>query len=95
MAWLFRPYIDRADDPLINVCANLSIVAAGFYVFSFFTSGLIIGRIPIYFSLANYILIPWLITEVFDPASAVLMDTAFTGLYTVFFYIQGRHWNIL
>lgn len=95
MAWVFRPYIDRADDPLINVCANLSIVAAGFYVFSFFTSGLIIGRIPIYFSLANYILIPWLITEVCDSASAVLMDTGFVGVYTVFFYIQGQHWKIL
>jgi len=95
MAWLFRPYIDRADDPLINVCANLSVVAAGFYVFSYFTSGLIIGRLPIYFSLANYILIPWLITEVFDNASAVLIDAGFVGVYSVFFYIQGQSWGIL
>lgn len=95
MAWVFRPYIDRVNNPLINICANLSIVAAGFYVFSYFTSGLIIGRIPIYFSLANYILIPWFITEVFDSASAVLIDAGFVGVYTVFFYMQGRSWGIL
>ena len=95
MTWIFRPYIDKADEPLINVCSNLSIVAAGFYVLSFFTSGLIVGRIPIYFSLANYILIPWLITEIFDSGSAVLMDVGFVGVYTVFFYIQGQHWKIL
>ena len=95
MAWFFRPYIDKADDPLINVCANLSIVAAGFYVFSYFTSGIIIGRIPIYFSLANYILIPWFITEIFDPASVLLADSAFVGVYCLFFNIQGKTWRIL
>ena len=95
MAWLFRPYIDRADDPLINVCANLSIVAAGFYVLSFFTSGILIGRLPIYFSLANYILIPWFITEVFDSASAVLLDTGFVGVYTLFFFVQCRTWALI
>lgn len=95
MAWVFRPYIDRADDPLINICANLSIVAAGIYVFSYFSSGIIIGRLPIYFSLANYILIPWLITEVFDSASAVLIDACFVGVYSAFFYIQCQTWGIL
>lgn len=95
MAWIFRPYIDRENDPMINICANLSIVAAGFYVFSHFTSGVLVGRIPIYFSLANYILIPWFITEVFDSASAVLVDAGFVGIYSVFFYIQCRTWNLV
>lgn len=88
LAWIFRPYLDRANDPLINICANLSVVAACFYVFSYFTSGVIVGRLPIYFSLANYILIPWLIDEVLDSVSAVFISTVFVGVYTVFFYIQ-------
>lgn len=95
MAWLFRPYIDYENDPLINICANMSVVAASFYVFSYFTSGIIMGRIPIYFSLANYILIPWLIIEVFDSGSALLIETGFVGVYTVFFYLQCRTWNLL
>ena len=95
MAWVFRPYIDRENDPLINICANLSIVAAGFYVFSYFTSGTLVGRIPIYFSLANYILIPWFISEVFDAPSAVLVDAGFVGVYSAFFYIQCRTWNLV
>lgn len=95
MAWLFRPYIDRADDPMINVCANMSIVAAGFYVLSFFTSGIILGRIPIFFSLANYILIPWLISEVFDSGSGVIISSIFVGVYSLFFYLQGNTWGIL
>lgn len=96
MCWFFRPYLDRANDPLINVCANLSIVSAGFYVFSFFTSGILMGAIPIYFSLANYILIPWLIAEVFDSASALLVQLGFVGVYSFFFYYQmGTTWGLL
>lgn len=96
MALVFRPYIDASNDPLINICANLSVVAMGFYVFSFFTSGILMGAIPIYFSLANYIFIPWLILEVFEPYSAVLIETVFVGVYTMFFYYQmGATWHLL
>ena len=96
MSFVFRPYIEAADDPMINICANLSIAAAGFYIFSLFTSGILMGSIPIYFSLANYILIPWLLTEVFEPSSAVLMETAFVGVYSFFFYYQmGATWHLL
>ena len=96
MSFVFRPYIDTANDPLINVCANLSVTAAGFYLFSLFTSGILMGAMPIYFSLANYILIPWLITEVFEPASSVLIETVFVGVYSFFFYYQmGPTWGLL
>ena len=96
MTLVFRTRIDSANDPLINLCANLSIIAAGFYFFSVFTSGILMGSIPIYFSLTNYILIPWLITEIFDPASAVFIDTVFVGVYSYFFYYQmGATWGLL
>ena len=95
MSLIFRPYVLRADDKLINVCANLSIIAAGIYLFSFFTSGIIVGRLPIYFSLANYILIPWLVQEVFDAGSALVVETVFVGVYTLFFSYQMVSWHLL
>ena len=96
MAWIFRARLDRANNPVMNVCANLSIVAAGFYVFSFFTSGILIGRLPIYFSLANYILIPWLLREAFQRDSAVILESVFTLVYVAFFYYQcGLTWGLL
>ena len=96
MAFVFRPYIDSADDPMINICANMSIIAAGFYLFSSFTSGILMGALPIFFSLANYILIPWLISEVFEPSSAMLLNLSFVGVYLCFFYYQmGITWKLL
>ena len=43
-------YVREADDPVVNICTNMSIAAAGLYVVSMFTSGIFIGRLPIYFS---------------------------------------------
>ena len=96
MSWLYRSTIDQANDPFINVCANLSIVTMGFYIFSYFTSGILMGSIPIYFSLSNYILIPWLLDRVYNRDSRKLLQAAFILVYTFFFYYQcGPTWRLL
>lgn len=96
MSLAFKRYIDAADDPMINLCTNLSIVSAGFYVVSYFTSGILIGRIPIFFSLANYILIPWIIKQAFSQKSAFFLQTAFATVYTAYFYYQvGIAWGLI
>lgn len=96
LSFAFRGNLDRANDPMINMCANLSIIGMGFYVFSYFTSGILIGRLPIYFTLANYILIPWLIKDVFNKESALFIQACFIGVYGFFFYYQmGISWGLL
>ena len=96
MSWIYRRYIDRANNPMINMCVNLSIISTGVYVLSYFTSGILIGAIPIYFSLSNYILIPWLIDEVFDKETANLVTIVFVAVYCFFFYYQcGPTWKLL
>ena len=96
MALFFRPYIDRSRDSMISICVNLSIISTGIYIFSFFTSGILIGAIPIYFSLGNYILIPWLIEEVFHDSSKRVLYFFFVIVYCVFFYYQcGPTWGLL
>ena len=88
LSLVYRRRIEAIDDPLMNMCVNLSIVAAGFYVFSFFTSGLIVGRLPIYFSLTNYLLIPWLIQMLFNAESALVIEGGFVAVYAYYFYFQ-------
>lgn len=78
-------YIRKANDPVINMCVNMSIVSTGLYVMSMFTSGIFIGRLPIYFSLYNYILLPWEVESMFTRASAkilyLLMIVGYVGFY--------------
>lgn len=89
-------YIRYAEDPVINICTNMTIVSMGLYVVSMFTSGLLIGRLPIYFSLYGYILLPWMIQHMFTEKSAVLVKIAMVGSYLVF-YIYQMHfaWGVL
>lgn len=77
--------IQQANDPLINLCSNMSIVGTGFYIISMFTSGIFIGRLPIYFTMYNYILLPWEVDNLFDKNTSqivkVIMVTAYIGYY--------------
>ena len=81
-------YIRNADEPIINLSVNMSIVSAGFYIVSMFTSGIFIGRLPIYFSLYNYILLPWEIDNMFTKRSARLVYIITVCAYLVFYYYQ-------
>lgn len=96
LSFFGRPYIDEENDPIINLSVNMSIMAAGFYVLSAFTSGIYIGRIPIYMSLYSYISIPWMMNHMFSDRSRGVMKGIMILLYLVFFYYQMHHaWAII
>ena len=89
-------YVREADDPVVNICTNMSIAAAGLYVVSIFTSGIFIGRLPIYFSVYSYILLPWLIKNMFTKKSVQLINLAMVGAYLIFYYYQMHFaWSML
>lgn len=85
--WQRRRIVEYGS-PIINLSANMSIVSMGFYIISMFTSGIFIGRIPIYFSLYNYILLPWLIDHTFTKQSAKIVKIIMIGCYFLFYYYQ-------
>lgn len=80
-------YIRKANNPIINLCTNMSIVSAGIYIVSMFTSGIFIGRLPIYFSLYGYILLPWEIENMFEEKSAKIVYLAMIVGYLGFYYV--------
>lgn len=80
--------IRYVNDPVINLCTNMSIVSTGLYIVSMFTSGIFIGRLPIYASLYNYILLPWQLNNLFAEKSAKFMKVAMVGMYFIFYYYQ-------
>lgn len=94
-AWKRRE-IEEEDNPVINVCTNMSIISTGFYILSMFTSGIFIGRLPIYFSLYNYILLPWELEYVFYGERSRMMKAVMVVCYLGFYYMQMHFsWNLL
>lgn len=88
LAIIGRRYIWGADDPVINFCTNMSIISSGIYIVSMFTSAIMIGRLPIYFSIYNYILLPWEINHIFEKRSAKLVTSILVVCYLIYNYYQ-------
>lgn len=51
IALIFYKRFRKINNPLINLCVGMSIATMGGYIASAYTSGIFVGRIPIYFSL--------------------------------------------
>ena len=87
-AFIFRRNVYAANYPILDLSVNMSIISMGAYIISAVTSGIFIGRIPIYFSLYNYILLPWLVENVFEKRSQKLVYTIMIMCYICYYYYQ-------
>lgn len=85
LSFIWRKKIKEVENPLIHVSVNMSVISTGIYIVSMFTSGIFIGRLPIYFSLYNYILLPWEIQHLFKKNSRTIVTACAVGFYLLFF----------
>lgn len=83
-----RKYIIRANDPVMNLCVNASMITMAIYLVSMVTSGIYVGRLPIYTTLYGYMSLPWIIDTVFERESARFITVLMIVCYLGFFYIQ-------
>ena len=90
-------YIRNADDPVINLCCNMSVITTALYCLSIFTSGVFLGRLPIYTSLYSVgILLPWEVNNLFTEKSAKLVKVVMILAYIAFYYYQMHFtWALL
>lgn len=83
-----RRYVRQANDPIINLCVNASIITTAIYLVSMVTSGIYVGRLPIYTTLYGYISMPWMIDAIFEKSSARLVKLMMVVCFVFFFYYQ-------
>lgn len=88
LAIFFRKKIPENAPAIINFSINMSLVGMAFYFLSFFMSGIFLGRIPIYFTLYNYILIPWEIRTFFKKENQQFVFLVFIVVYCVFYLLH-------
>lgn len=69
-----RRQIKEADNPVINIMTNFSILTSGIAVVSMKTSGIFIGRLISYGSVYSAsILLPWEMENIFTENSAKII----------------------
>lgn len=82
-------YIKEANDPVIDLACNMGILSTMLYCLSAATSGIFIGRLPIYCSMyATGILLPWELDNMFTKESARIMKLLMIVAFVVFYYYQ-------
>lgn len=93
MAFVARKKISQDDTPpVITLSANASVISAVLYIASAFTSGIYVGRLPIYAEIYNLILIPWLIMHAYK-AQREIITAIMIIAYTGYFYYQTLTWS--
>lgn len=84
----FVPYYEKF--PILPICINMSLITAALYLVGMFTSGLLIGRFPIYSEVYNLILIPFVFKIAFDKEEQQIAKPVYTIILFAFFYLQER-----
>jgi len=85
---LRRKKVEELATPFINICINMSVITAGFTFLGSFTSGILIGRIPIFFELFNFILIPWVLEKAYSRRDRTMIYIFMFLSYGAFFYYR-------
>lgn len=96
LALVGRRYVEEINSPVINMCVNCSICTAMLYLLSAFSSGIYVGRLPIYTTLQAYVAVPWLIDHMFNKESGNIVKLGLIGGFLAFFYYQMHiTWGII
>ena len=89
LAFIYRNKIKDKLTPIIKLSINMSLIASGLYIISKVArSGILLGRLPIYFSMYNLILLPWLLRNIFIKKEKDLVYYIMIVCYIAFFYYQ-------
>ncbi len=85
IAVVFYKDVRDEGDVVVNFSVNMAFLGVAFYVVAMFTSGLIVGRLPAFFTLWNFVLLSWELDRLFDKKGhKVLMEILMVGFYFVF-----------
>lgn len=88
LALIARNYVKYENDELLNICVNMSVVTTGLYLISMVTSGIMVGRLPIYTNMYNLILLPNLIPKMFTENSTRMVKLIMSGCYMLYYMIE-------
>jgi transmembrane protein EpsG len=82
--WRWK-YIKDRTNPAVDIFINMGTAAAGVNLLGMVTSGVLVGRIPIFFTLVNFITIPWLFKYAFAGRIQKFVVAACYILYFIYF----------
>lgn len=93
-AIIHRKKINEDTPEIIKISINMSLFTAALFFLSVPISGIYMGRLPIYCSLFNYILLPWELDNFFGEENKKTLKMLMIVFYIVFYFYQMNEWGI-
>lgn len=90
LAFMGRHLLVRQKNEIIDIFVNMSIMTSGLYAVGMVTSGILIGRLPIYTQLYQYMLLPIVIDKCFTRDSRRLLYGLSIVGFLCYFYLMTR-----
>lgn len=90
LAYINRKKIEQMNDSFMDICINMSMVSAGIFFIATLTSGIMVGRFPMYFELYGWILLPNLFERCYGRNKGLYYNLCTIG-YLVWFYLMTRN----
>lgn len=88
LSFIERKKINSSGSAIIRISANMSIISAGLFIVSMVTSGIYIGRLPVYCSMFGYILLPWELKNLSDESTNKIVTSVMVVLFIIFYIYQ-------
>lgn len=91
---VFKKDIEQKNNATINILINIAILGAMVSILANFTSGLLVGRLPIYFTVFNYALLPWLFKNVaYEKYNSLFRLICILGYLAYAIYYMTHAWG--
>ena len=94
LAFFYRKEIREYNNPFINVMVNFSLITAGLYAVANVSSGIFIGRLPIYTETFNILLLPFIIHKIVSKEDKPILYFCCMVGYFLFFHLQAKNGGI-
>lgn len=85
---IYKKRIDELNDPMLNYCANMSVLALAISAFSATSGGELLGRLAEYYLIFNTLTYPMLFKRIVSKNARTALQAALMIGYFFFFFYQ-------
>ena len=91
LAFVYKDKLAEFKSPFVNVLINMSLITGGLYAVGVVTSGIYMGRLPLYSDMFGLILLPFVLKRVLPKKVKGPVFVSALILYFVYFYLQTNN----
>lgn len=92
LAFFERKQLNMYNNKYLDLWVNMSLITTTIYFVGFFTSGILVGRLPLYTEMANLILLPFILKRTMNRRYSWIVKLICILCFIYYFYYQSMNY---